>query len=129
GASNAARGLGILDGPPEATDRSGQPRRPSRARQAELRDRRRAGREPVGTVEVATRAAPFPLIPTHRIAGERRDWTSWITTTDHKRIGILYLATCMVFFLVGGVEALLMRSQLAIPENTLINAEHYNQLV
>jgi cytochrome c oxidase subunit I len=78
---------------------------------------------------MATRAAPVPLIATHHVERERRDWTSWVATTDHKRIGILYLVTCMVFFLVGGVEALLMRSQLAVPDNTLINAEHYNQLV
>ena len=38
---------------------------------------------------------------------------SWITTVDHKRIGILYLVTCLVFFGAAGVLALLMRTQLA----------------
>jgi cytochrome c oxidase subunit I len=78
---------------------------------------------------MATYLAPAPQIATHRVEREPHGWTSWVTTTDHKRIGILYLVTCFVFFMVGGVEALLMRSQLAVPNNTLINAEHYNQLV
>ena len=41
---------------------------------------------------------------------------SWITTVDHKRIGILYAVTAFAFFLVGGIEALLVRTQLAAPE-------------
>ena len=78
---------------------------------------------------MATALAPVPQIVIHRVEREPHGWTSWVTTTDHKRIGILYLVTCFVFFMVGGVEALLMRSQLAVPNNTLITAEHYNQLV
>ena len=53
---------------------------------------------------------------------------SWFTTIDHKKIGILYGATALVFFLVGGVEALLIRAQLAQPDSTLLNAEQYNQI-
>ena len=53
---------------------------------------------------------------------------SWITTVDHKRIGILYGATAFFFFLLGGLEALIIRLQLAKPENTLVSAETYNQL-
>ncbi len=53
---------------------------------------------------------------------------SWITTTDHKRIGILYGASAFVFFLLGGLEALLIRLQLAKADNTLIEAETFNQL-
>ena len=53
---------------------------------------------------------------------------SWITTVDHKRIGILYGATAFGFFLLGGLEALLIRAQLARPENTLIGAATYNEL-
>ena len=44
-----------------------------------------------------------------------RGWVGWVTTTDHKRIGILYLATAFGFMMLGGVEALLMRTQLARP--------------
>ena len=53
---------------------------------------------------------------------------SWITTTDHKRIGILYGVTAFIFFLLGGVEALIIRTQLASPNNTLVSADTYNQL-
>lgn len=53
---------------------------------------------------------------------------SWITTTDHKRIGVLYGVTAFVFFLVGGLEALVIRLQLAGPDGTVVDAELYNQL-
>ena len=53
---------------------------------------------------------------------------SWITTTDHKRIGILYGVTAFVFFLVGGAEALILRAQLARADNTLVTADTFNQL-
>src|SRR5688572_4320908 len=53
---------------------------------------------------------------------------SWFTTIDHKKIGILYGATALVFFLIGGVEALLIRAQLAGPDGTLLNADQYNQI-
>jgi len=53
---------------------------------------------------------------------------SWLTTVDHKRIGILYGITAFVFFIIGGIEAILLRIQLARPENTFLNEETYNQL-
>jgi cytochrome c oxidase subunit 1 len=53
---------------------------------------------------------------------------SWITTVDHKRIGILYAATAFAFFLIGGLEALLIRIQLARPDNTFLSPEAYNQM-
>ena len=53
---------------------------------------------------------------------------SWITTIDHKRIGILYGTTALIMFLIAGVEALLMRAQLAQPDSELIGAETFNQL-
>jgi cytochrome c oxidase subunit 1 len=56
-------------------------------------------------------------------------WLSWITTVDHKRIGIMYMVASLVFFCLGGVEALLMRSQLAKPENTLVSPHVYDGLV
>ena len=54
---------------------------------------------------------------------------SWITTVDHKRIGIMYGASAFFFLLCGGIEALLMRTQLAIPNNTLVSAGTFNGLV
>src|SRR5689334_20472778 len=53
---------------------------------------------------------------------------SWITTVDHKRIGILYGATAFIFFLMGGIEALLLRIQLGTPENTFLSPNTYNEL-
>jgi cytochrome c oxidase subunit 1 len=53
---------------------------------------------------------------------------SWLTTVDHKRIGVLYLLTSLVWFLVGGLEALLIRMQLQQPNGRLLSAEAYNQL-
>ncbi len=77
---------------------------------------------------MATYLAPIPQVSTHRVEPEARGWTSWITTTDHKRIGIMYMVTTFVFFCLGGVEALIMRVQLGAPNNTLVTPETYNQL-
>jgi len=55
-------------------------------------------------------------------------WRDWLSTVDHKRIGIMYGVSAMFFFLVGGVEALLLRTQLAFPEQGLISAQFYNEL-
>ncbi len=52
----------------------------------------------------------------------------WLTTIDHKRIAVLYGVTTLFFFLVGGVEALLMRTQLARPDNTVLSAYLYNEM-
>ena len=51
---------------------------------------------------------------------------SWITTVDHKRIGILYGVSAGVFFVLGGLEALVIRLQLWTPNNTLVGAQVYN---
>ena len=55
----------------------------------------------------------------------RRSWTqstigSWITTVDHKKIGLLYIYTAFFFFLFGGVLALIIRTQLAVANNNLV---------
>lgn len=52
----------------------------------------------------------------------------WLTTVDHKKIGIMYGVTAMFFLLLGGIEAIIIRTQLAIPENDLVSAQRYNQL-
>jgi cytochrome c oxidase subunit 1 len=52
----------------------------------------------------------------------------WLVTTDHKRIGLLYISTSLVFFVGGGILALLMRSQLATPNETFITHDSYNEL-
>jgi cytochrome c oxidase subunit 1 len=85
----------------------------------------------MATTVAPARTAPYSsvLIQTDRVEPPATGWTSWVTTTDHKRIGLLYLVTAFVFFILGGVEALLMRLQLGSAENTLLTPETYNQLV
>ena len=80
------------------------------------------------TTAIETRVRPRAEIIAHDARPEPKGWSSWITTTDHKRIGILYLWTVAVFFILGGVEALLLRVQLGTPENTFLDPEKYNQL-
>jgi cytochrome c oxidase subunit 1 len=60
--------------------------------------------------------------------GEKTGLWSWMTTVDHKRIGILYGSTAFFFFLLGGLEALLIRVQLARADNNFIDPDTYNQL-
>jgi cytochrome c oxidase subunit I len=65
----------------------------------------------------------------HGLEPEPRGWLAWLTTTDHKRIGIMYFVATFIFFILGGVEALIMRLQLAQPSGTLVSPETYNGLV
>jgi cytochrome c oxidase subunit I len=53
---------------------------------------------------------------------------AWLTSTDHKHVGILYMATSLGFFCVAGILALVMRAQLAQPEESLVGAQAYAQL-
>ena len=76
---------------------------------------------------MATAAAAQPRGFLRRPAGTT-GWWSWVTTVDHKRIGIMYCITAFVFFLLGGLEALVIRMQLAQPEGAVVNADMYNQL-
>jgi cytochrome c oxidase subunit 1 len=84
-------------------------------------------------VEAGSRTEPQrlarPEVMLHGVQTPPRGWLAWLTTTDHKKIGILYIATAWVFLLIGGVEALIMRLQLAQPDNTLVTPETYNGLV
>jgi cytochrome c oxidase subunit 1 len=73
-------------------------------------------------------ARPRPQVVAREVRREGGGWTSWFTTTDHKKIGILYLYTTFLFFILGGIEALLLRLQLAVPDNNFLAPEKYNQL-
>ncbi|OZS79173.1 cytochrome ubiquinol oxidase subunit I [Tetzosporium hominis] len=53
----------------------------------------------------------------------------WLTTVDHKKIAILYLASGGFFFVVGGIEAMLIRIQLAVPDNSFLSAGLYNEIL
>ena len=75
---------------------------------------------------------PTPLVPeveaTLPRPGDNEGLISWIASVDHKQIGILYILTSFVFFLVGGLEALLIRWQLSAPRNAAIGPTTYNQI-
>ena len=64
----------------------------------------------------------------HTHVAKRSTLVEWLTTVDHKKIGILYGASAFLFFLIGGIEALIIRAQLARPDSTLVSPEFYNQL-
>jgi cytochrome c oxidase subunit I len=60
---------------------------------------------------------------------QRQHWElAWLSSVDHKRIGILYMVTGLVFFIAAGLEALLIRLQLAVPNNNLVSPDTYNWL-
>jgi cytochrome c oxidase subunit 1 len=71
-------------------------------------------------------AAPRPLI-LRRPKSTTGFW-SWFTTIDHKKIAIMYGATALAFFVIGGIEALLIRLQLAGPNGTVLTASQYNTM-
>jgi cytochrome c oxidase subunit 1 len=73
-------------------------------------------------------AEPAPTVTPAPPSGSGGLW-SWISTVDHKKIGIMYLVTTFFFFLVGGVFALVLRLQLEHANNTLISAENYNRIM
>ncbi|MDQ1323562.1 MAG: cytochrome c oxidase subunit, partial [Chloroflexota bacterium] len=52
---------------------------------------------------------------------------AWLTTTDHKKIGIMYLINSILFFLAGGILALVVRLELAVPGLQLVDEAFYNQ--
>lgn len=60
--------------------------------------------------------------------GQSKGWRSWITSVDHKRVGVMYGAAAIFFFLVGGMEALLIRLQLIHADGKILNAAQYNQV-
>jgi cytochrome c oxidase subunit I len=89
---------------------------------------------------MATVLEPAPLAPTppgpeplETTAFLRRPRSTegvwgWVFSVDHKKLGILYGVTAFFFFLVGGIEALLIRLQLARPNGRVLSANQYNQV-
>src|SRR5262245_29058324 len=63
---------------------------------------------------------------------ERRPWTAvlhdWVTTVDHKKIGIMYVVMAVVFLVIGGIEAVLLRWQLLWPRNDFLGPDVFNQM-
>src|SRR5438067_986410 len=74
------------------------------------------------TMAVRVTSAPAATIVS------RGRYSSWLATVDHKRIGILYILTSLVFFVAGGIVALLMRSQLARPNEHVFTRDTYDQM-
>jgi len=83
------------------------------------------------SVITAPERRPVPQVTTRAVTAPRQTkrWIDWVTTTDHKKIGIMYLVTTFVFFMLGGIEALMMRVQLSEPNNTLLSGERFNELL
>src|SRR5262250_3499597 len=75
-------------------------------------------------------AVPVPrdIAPASESSGVLAILHDWVVTVDHKRLGIMYVITGLVFLVIGGVEALLMRLQLAWPGLTLVPADTFNRL-
>ncbi len=76
---------------------------------------------------MATIVAAPPYTQTQTAPSPYGIW-SWLTTVDHKRIGVLYLVSSLFFFVFGGIEAGLLRAQLAVPNGQVLSAAMYNQL-
>jgi cytochrome c oxidase subunit 1 len=76
----------------------------------------------VATVEHA-------ISPSQPVSRNYEGIWSWVFTVDHKRIGVLYGVTAVIMFTIGGLEAVLVRSQLAVPNNTLLQPDTYNEMV
>jgi cytochrome c oxidase subunit 1 len=55
-------------------------------------------------------------------------WRSWVFTLDHKRIGVMYLVSILAAFLLGGILAMLIRTELLTPQRTIVDADTYNQI-
>ena len=69
-----------------------------------------------------------PPLDTPDLAPQRQGILGWVTTTDHKTIGIAYIVTAIVFFLIAGIFAELMRLELATPGIQLFEQQAYNEL-
>ena len=72
-------------------------------------------------------ATSAPSVPATS-AAEPRGIAAWLSTVDHKKIGIMYVVTSMVFFILGGVLALLIRTELALPGGQILTAAQYNRI-
>src|SRR5205085_117511 len=76
----------------------------------------------------AASAESFP-VETPNYLNHRHTISSWLLTTDHKRIGILYLLSIIVFFAIAAVAAAMMRIELITPQGDLVLSETYNKLL
>src|SRR6187455_2584313 len=85
------------------------------------------------TTAPALAPAAAPVTPSTSLGVFRRPvattgWRAWAFTPDHKKIAIMYGVAAMAFFVLGGIEALLIRAQLAGPDGKVLSASVYNQM-
>ena len=98
---------------------------------AEVGRHRAVARIPGEPQMSAVRENADTLEPLHQL---ERAWKhpggilGWFSYTTHQAIGMRYIVTAFIFLLIGGIEALLMRTQLAVADNTFLSAEKYNQI-
>src|SRR5258708_32345927 len=64
-----------------------------------------------------TAARPRPQVVAHSVPRKRASWVEWVTTVDHKRIGIMYLFLTFAFFVIGGVEEARSRGPAGTPHD------------
>ncbi|HZS14782.1 MAG TPA: cytochrome c oxidase subunit I [Candidatus Dormibacteraeota bacterium] len=77
---------------------------------------------------MAVMEAPLPQVRHAARWDKNKGILGWLTTVDHKKIGIMYLYTTFFFFIIGGIMALLVRIQLAEPQNKFLTEAQYNQI-
>src|SRR6202453_4232850 len=53
---------------------------------------------------------------------------AWVTTVDHKKIGLMYIGYALLFLVIAGLEAVMIRAQLAVPQNSLVSPQVFNRL-
>ncbi|MGH9550785.1 MAG: cbb3-type cytochrome c oxidase subunit I, partial [Terriglobales bacterium] len=73
-------------------------------------------------------AVPYTAINSLSDIPEYRGLWSWVSSIDHKQIGIMYIVSALCFFLVGLTLALIMRTQLLVPMNHFVSQDLYNQI-
>ena len=78
--------------------------------------------------QLSTEHADKPVIPAVNYLNADRGVWSWLTTIDHKRIGIMYLVSVLIAFLLGGIFAMALRLELLTPGPTIMGANTYNRM-
>src|SRR5581483_4872156 len=102
-----------------------RPSSPSRGRLTRRSSRRRRGRR---SGSRSSRASAPPATA-YRVTWKSGRLASWLVTGGHKRIGIMYIVTALGFFVAGGILALLMRAQLATPDEHFLTKNSYNEVM
>ena len=83
----------------------------------------------MSTIEQQPPVAGSPIIPRQRTDRKGGVLAGWLSSTDHKVIGYMYLITSFGFFIIAGIMAIIIRLQLFEPNNTIVSDQVYNWLV